>query len=148
MTPIPLNEIYITYSYQDGIVAFFKILVIAIVLSLISMAIAYIIGIRKKDIVTVITTNIMVKTVVCIIWQIISNILDVGRIRSVWDRIYMKSGDIFVIAAYIISVFVVEGIIYNKILTYKKHKGMTVSIICNMGIMLSLIFIIIYFKII
>ena len=39
---------YITYSYQEGISAFLKILAIASVLAVISIGIAYIIGIRKK----------------------------------------------------------------------------------------------------
>lgn len=115
---------YITYSYQEGLSTFLKILAIASVLSVISIAIAYIIGIRKRDICSVLVTNIMLKTIA-------------GGILKILECLYLENT--FIILALAIVDIIGEGLIYNKILKYKKHKGITVSIICNIGIIIGFI---------
>ncbi len=138
---------YITYSYQEGISAFLKILAIASVLAVISIGIAYIIGIRKKDIKAILVTNIMIKTIVGVIWQIVYNCLYLGIVFYPIHGIDLEDTftdmllffDMFVIIIYIIADVISEGLIYNKILKYKKHKGITVSIICNIGIIIVFI---------
>lgn len=115
---------YSTYSYQEGLSTFLIILAIASVLSVISIVIAYIIGIRKRDICSVLVTNIMLKTIV-------------GGILKILEWLYLENT--FIVLALAIVTIISEGLIYNKILKYKKHEGITVSIICNIGIIIGFI---------
>lgn len=112
---------YSTYSYQEGLSTFLIILASASILSVMSIVIAYIIGIRKRDICSVLVTNIMLKTIA-------------GGILKILECLYLENP--FIVLALAIVTIISEGLIYNKILKYKKHKGITVSIICNIGIII------------
>ena len=116
--------VYVEYSYREGLLDFFKIFAVVIVLALIGTIFAYIIGIRKRDICSVLVTNIMLKTIA------------VG-ILKILECLYLENT--FIILALAIVAIISEGLIYNKILKYKKHKGITVSIICNIGIIIGFI---------
>ena len=112
-----------TYSYKEGISNCLKIIAVVSIFALISMTISLIIGIRKKDCVAILTVNIMVKTIAVILYQVVVDLLN------------LDNG--FLIISLIIVAFVaptiIEGLIYEKVLKYKKYKGMTVSLICNIG---------------
>lgn len=121
---LEIPNVYVEYSYREGLLDFFKIFAVVIVLALIGTLFAYIIGIRKRDICSVLVTNIMLKTIA------------VG-ILKILECLYLENT--FVILALAIVAIISEGLIYNKILKYKKHKGITVSIICNIGIIIGFI---------
>lgn len=99
--------VYVEYSYREGLLDFFKIFAVVIVLALIGTIFAYIIGIRKRDICSVLVTNIMLKTIA------------VG-ILKILECLYLENT--FIILALAIVAIISEGLIYNKILKYKKHK--------------------------
>lgn len=121
---LEIPTVYVEYSYREGLLDFFKIFAVVIVLALIGTIFAYIIGIRKRDICSVLVTNIMLKTIA------------VG-ILKILECLYLENT--FIILALAIVAIISEGLIYNKILKYKKHKGITVSIICNIGIIIGFI---------
>ncbi len=121
---LEIPTVYVEYSYREGLLDFFKIFAVVIVLALIGTIFAYIIGIRKRDICSVLVTNIMLKTIA-------------GGILKILECLYLENT--FIILALAIVAIISEGLIYNKILKYKKHKGITVSIICNIGIIIGFI---------
>lgn len=121
---LEIPTVYVEYSYREGLLDFFKIFAVVIVLALIGTIFAYIIGIRKRDICSVLVTNIMLKTIA------------VG-ILKILECLYLENT--FIILALAIVAIISEELIYNKILKYKKHKGITVSIICNIGIIIGFI---------
>ena len=104
---------YVTYSYEEGLSNVIQIIGIASIVALISVIVSLIIGIRKKDCLAIFVANVMVKTVAMFVFQID------------WSFILL-----------FISTIVIEGAIYMKVLKYKKHNGMTVSIISNICIIL------------
>ena len=108
---------YRYYSYQEGISICMKIITIALVFALISMIISLIIGIRRKDCASILVGNIMVKTVAFLLYKILDNLLNLNNF--------------FIILLFFIASVIIEGFIYKKVLKYKKHTGMTVSVICN-----------------
>lgn len=107
---------YVTYSYEEGLSNVIQIIGIASIAALISVIVSLIIGIRKKDCLAIFVANVMVKTVAMFVFQILY--VD-------WSFILL-----------FISTIVIEGAIYMKVLKYKKHNGMTVSIISNICIIL------------
>lgn len=107
---------YVTYSYEEGLSNVIQIIGIASIVALISVIVSLIIGIRKKDCLAIFVANVMVKTVAMFVFQILY--VD-------WSFILL-----------FISTIVIEGAIYMKVLKYKKHNGMTVSIISNICIIL------------
>ena len=107
---------YVTYSYEEGLSNVIQIIGIASIVALISVIVSLIIGIRKKDCLAIFVANVMVKTVAMFVFQILY--VD-------WSFILL-----------FISTIVIEGPIYMKVLKYKKHNGMTVSIISNICIIL------------
>ena len=69
----------------------------------------------------------MVKTIAVFLYQVLDNLL------------YLYNG--FIVILFFIATIIIEGFIYKKVLKYKKHNGMTVSLICNIGtVIISLIF--------
>lgn len=107
---------YVTYSYEEGLSNVIQIIGIASIAALISVIVSLIIGIRKKDCLAIFVANVMVKTVAMFVFQILY--VD-------WSFILL-----------FISTIVIEGAIYMKVLKYKKHNGMAVSIISNICIIL------------
>ena len=120
---------YVTYSYEEGISYILNIIAIASIFALINMIVSLIIGIRKKDCIAILTGNIMVKTITLSFYPILCNLL------------YLDS--VFFVILFFITTIVIEGFIYKKVLKYKKHRGMTVSLICNIG---AVIFYNLFFK--
>lgn len=116
----------VTYSYKEGVLDIIPIIIVASIIALISMMVSLIIGIRKKDCLTIFVTNIMVQTVAIGLLFLLS--LN-DFLLELLDEIYQYR---YIILYFIASV-VIEGLIYRKILKNKKYKGMTVSIICNIG---------------
>ena len=116
---------YITYSYKDGISNALKIVAIASVFALINVIISLIIGIRKKDCLAIFVVNVMVKTVTRLLFQILENL-----------QYFYTSVNIILP---FLATLIIEGIIYKKVLKYKKDSGMTISIICNTGMVVSII---------
>ena len=110
---------HVTYSYEEGISNVLNIIAVASIYALISMIISLIIGIRKKDCVAILTGNIMVKTIAIFLYQILNNLLYLNKF--------------FIVILFFIITIIIEGFIYKKVLRYKKHSGMTVSLICNIG---------------
>ncbi len=94
-----------------------KIITIALVFALISMIISLIIGIRRKDCASILIGNIMVKTVAILLYKILDNLMNLNNF--------------FIILLFFIVSIIIEGFIYKKVLKYKKHTRMTVSVICN-----------------
>ena len=116
---------YVTYSYEEGLSNVLKIIAVVSIFALISMIISLIIGIRRKDCVAILVTNIMIKTVTISLYQILDNLL------------YLYN--LFIVILFFIVTIVIEGFIYKKVLKYKQHNGMTVSIICNIGTVIFLL---------
>lgn len=110
---------YVTYSYKEGLLNIMQIIMMASIVSLISMIVSLAIGIRKKDCLAIFVTNIVDKTVSIFLYQILC------------DLLYLD--DFFIAVLFFLVTVVVEGIIYKKVLKYKKYNGMTVSVICNIG---------------
>ena len=110
---------YVTYSYQKGFSIFFEILGIASIFALISMIISVIIGVRKKDCLSILVGNIMVKTIILFLYRTLNKSLNFNNF--------------FIILLFFIVAIIIEGLIYKKVLQYKKLTGMTVSVICNIG---------------
>lgn len=108
-------------SYQEDIFNSLKIIAIASIFALISMIIYLIIGKSKKDCLVILVANIMVKTVVMSLYQIL--ILD----------------NILIVILFFIATVIIEGFIYKKLLKYKNNNGVKLSIICNMGTILILL---------
>ena len=108
---------YVNYSYVEGILNALKIISVVSIFALISMIASMILGLRKKDCVAVLVVNIMVKTVMVFLCQII------------WKLVLLY--DTYIYIALLILTIIIEGFIYKKVLKNKKHSGMKVSIICN-----------------
>lgn len=113
---------YVTYSYEEGISSALKIIAVASIFALISMIVSFIIGIRKKDCIAILTGNIMVKTIIAFLYQTLNNL-----------TIHLDSLVIVIFIVAFTSPIIIEGLIYEKVLKYKKHSGMTVSVICNIS---------------
>ena len=110
---------YVTYSYEEGLSNIIQIIMVVSIVALISMIVSLIIGIRKKDCLAIFVANIVVKTVAIFIYQIL------------YDLLYLDN--FFIVILFFIATVVIEGLIYKKVLKYKKYNGMTVSVICNIG---------------
>ena len=123
---------YLTYSYKEGFSASLKIIVAVSIFTLISMIISLIIGIRKKDCLVILVGNIMVKTVVIFMCQILNNLL------------YLNNT--LIIILFFIGTTIIEGFIYKKVLKYKKYGGMIVSVISNTSMMAIIILMLIVFQ--
>ena len=119
---------YVTYSYEEGISSIFKIIIVVSIFALISVIVSLILGIRKKDCIAILIGNIMVKTIAVFLYQILNN----------WLYLYNS----FIVILFFIVSIISEGFIYKKVLRYKKHSGMAVSIICNIGTVIISFFII------
>ena len=120
----PLYQ-YVTYSYKEGLANVSKIIAVASIFAFISMIISMIIGIRKKDCIAILAGNIMMKTILIALYQALDDLLSA-------------------ILFFIVAIFI-EGIIYQKVLKFKKYSGMKVSVIYNIStivIMLLMIMII------
>lgn len=117
---------YVTYSYEEGISNALKIIAVASIFALISMIVSFIIGIRKKDCIAILTGNILVKTIVVFLYQVLNNLTI--HLDSLVIVIFIVATSLFFTLPIII-----EGLIYEKVLKYKKLSGMTVSVICNIG---------------
>ena len=125
---------YITYSYQEGISAFFNIIIPVLVFALISMIISLIIGVRKNDRISILVVNIMVKTVIIFFDKILNKMLDLLNLSNV-NRALIG---LLIFIAIVVGTIIIEGFIYKKVLQYKKYSGMTVSVLCNTGTALVL----------
>ena len=110
---------YITYSYKEGISSAFMIIILALMFALINMIISLIVGIRRKDCLSILIVNVIVKTVTLSLDLILCKMF------------YLDNLLIFIVSFFI--AIIIEGHILKKVLKYKKHNGMTVSIICNIG---------------
>ena len=117
---------YVTYSYEEGISSVLKIIAVASIFALISMIVSFIIGIRKKDCIAILTGNIMVKTIIAFLYQTLNNLTI--HLDSLVIVIFIVATSLF-----FTSPIIIEGLIYEKVLKYKKHSGMTVSVICNIS---------------
>ena len=94
-----------------------KIICTALIFTVINLITALIIGIRKKDLLTVFVSNIIVKTIIS---AIIVPIAMLNK-NGIWSA---------VIAFPIVAI--VEGLIYKKkIKNYTRHNGMDIAFICN-----------------
>ena len=95
-------------------------MLISLILTLIiELLISVLIGVRKKnDYIAIIATNILTNPVVVFIANVV-------------NTFYSKFLYWTVVAILELIVFLVEGIIYKKILIYKKISGFKVSFICN-----------------
>ena len=123
---------YVTYSYEEGFLNIMQIIMVVSIVALISMIVSFFIGIRKKDCVAIFITNIMVKTVAISIYQILYHLI--------------YADNLFMVLLFFIATVVSEGLIYKKVLNYKKHSGMVVSIICNIAIVVIFILLSLGFK--
>lgn len=108
----PLYQ-YVTYSYKEGLANVSKIIAVASIFAFISMIISMIIGIRKKDCIAILAGNIMMKTILIALYQALDDLLSA-------------------ILFFIVAIFI-EGIIYQKVLKFKKYSGMKVSVIYNIS---------------
>ena len=93
---------------------------IILIFTLFNVITSLILGIRKKELLAVLVTNIMVKSIMIYIYQVLLGVLN----------LYIPFLNILLL----IPTIIIEGIIYNKVLRHKKLKGITVSIICNLNI--------------
>lgn len=93
---------------------------IILIFTLVNVITSLILGIRKKELLAVLVTNIMVKSIMLYIYQVLLGVLN----------LYIPFLNILLL----IPTIIIEGIIYNKVLRHKKLKGITVSIICNLNI--------------
>ena len=116
---------YVTHSYEDGISDVLKITTIALVFAFIAMIISLIIGIRRKDCLAILVVNIMVKTVTISLNLMLYNLF--------------RLNNFLIIILFFLVTIIIEGLILKKVLKYKKHSGMTISIICNIGAVLIII---------
>ena len=110
---------YVTYSYEDGISDVFEMITLALVFAVIAMIISLIIGMRKKDYLAVLVVNVMVKTVTL-------------SLNLILDNLFYLNNFFIKILLFLVTI-IIEGLILKKVLKYKKHSGMTISIICNIG---------------
>ena len=101
------------YSMARGIA-------LILIFTLFNVITSLILGIRKKELLAVLVTNIMVKSIMIYIYQVLLGVLN----------LYIPFLNILLL----IPTIIIEGIIYNKVLRHKKLKGITVSIICNLNI--------------
>lgn len=101
------------YSMAKGIA-------LILIFTLVNVITSLILGIRKKELLAVLVTNIMVKSIMIYIYQVLLGVLN----------LYIPFLNILLL----IPTIIIEGIIYNKVLRHKKLKGITVSIICNLNI--------------
>lgn len=108
-----------TYSYEQGLLNMMKIVMMVSIIALINVIVSLIIGIRKKDCLAIFVTNIMVKTILISLYQIL--------------YVFLYWANSFIAILIFIAIVVIEGVIYKKILKYKKYNGMTVSVICNIA---------------
>ncbi len=93
------------------------IIAVTLTFTIINLIVALILGIRKKDLLTVFVSNIIVKTIIS---AIIIPILAANS-SAIWS----------VVLAFPI-VALAEGIIYKKrFKDYTKHNGMDVAFVCN-----------------
>lgn len=116
---------YVTYSYEEGLSKVWQIMNVVLLIALINLIISLIIGIRKRDCLAILVTNIMVKTIAIFLCQV------------VYDWIYLAGLPMIIL--FFISAIIIEGFIYKKVLKYKKHNGIVVSVICNMGTVITTI---------
>ncbi len=79
---------------------------------------AFIIGLRKKDIINVLLVNILTNPVL-------------NAIHPLFLFNFGKNAQIISLIVLEILVVIVEGFIYSKVLDYKKIKGYKLSFICN-----------------
>ncbi len=120
--------VYETYSWKEGLTLPVGSILIA---ALTSMIIALMIGIRKKDCIAILVTNVMTKTVATALIKILDSIMyNICYMSGEWEKEYIITIIILLIP------IIIEGVIYRKILKYNKHNGITVSLICNVGIIL------------
>lgn len=110
-------------SFKEGIFAILILFCIVLIVAAINVIFARMMKIRKKDLLSIFLTNIIVKT------SIYSPVL----LLDDYFRMFFFSFLLFPVAA------IIEGLIYRKILTYKKYGGIKVAIICNLGVVLSFI---------
>ena len=142
---------YETYSYQEGFSLFFNIIADVLVFTLMMLFVSSRIGVRKKDWGTILVGSIMVKTIMVFLYKIIDYLINIDGLFSLNDFIVDKdmlmdksmlvtygtlndflSRDVsFIMILFFIADIIIEGFIYKKVLQYKKHTGMTVSVICN-----------------
>ncbi len=119
----PRNFDYVTYSYEDGISDILKIIAtVVLVFAFITMIISLIMGIRRKDCLAILVVNVMVKTVTLSL-----------------NLILHHFNNFFIFILFFLANIIIEGLILKKVLKYKKHSGMTISIICNIGAVLIII---------
>lgn len=97
-----------------------KGIALILIFTLVNVITSLILGIRKKELLAVLVTNIMVKSIMIYIYQVLLGVLN----------LYIPFLNILLL----IPTIIIEGIIYNKVLRHKKLKGITVSIICNLNI--------------
>lgn len=121
----PLYQ-YVTYSYKEGLANVSKIIAVASIFAFISMIISMIIGIRKKDCIAILAGNIMMKTILIALYQALDDLLSA-------------------ILFFIVAIFI-EGIIYQKILKFKKYSGMKVSVIYNISTIVIMLLIILIIR--
>lgn len=151
----------VTYSYQEAILGFSKVLAVVSIFAVISTVISVIIGVRKKDCIAILVVNIMVKTAIVFLYKLLDYLLVLLFDLDYWLAldIRYKRGDGAIIAIlkrmitipydylnylfdaenYILEVLlfivaiIIEGLIYKKVLQHKKHTGVKVSTICNIS---------------
>lgn len=88
---------------------------------IIELIIALILGVRdKKDIINVILVNVITNPIV-----VLTPIIVYIRFGNIYSRIVLYILEIFTV--------VVEGLIYKKVLKYKKINGFLLSLILNVA---------------
>ena len=142
---------YVTYSYQEAFLSFLKVIAIVSIFAVINTFISVIIGVRKKDCITILVVNIMVKTIIAFLYKMLNYLfdldllLDIGirpefiesPIRSIIFlpfRVFNHVLDVdnsFVVLLFLIVAMIIEGCIYKKLIQNKKNTGMKLSVACN-----------------
>ena len=85
---------------------------------ILEVSLSFLLGLRKKDIIYVVLVNVLTNPILNVV-NVYCTIL------------YLKNGYIISLVILEILAFIIEGLIYKKVLTYKKIKPMILSLILN-----------------
>lgn len=125
-------------NFGDGLIFGLNTLIFALVISIIISIIPLIMGVRKRDYLALLITNFITKTIGSLVFLFVVKIPEI-----IFDSIFFVSQNsmvfdiIFVIM--LCGLTVIEGFLYNRTLKYKKHKGITIAIICNIITLIILV---------
>ena len=74
---------YVTYSYQEGLLTICGIFFLVLIVAFINMIISLMFGIRKNDCATILMTNIMVKTVMFSLYNLLDDFFYLGKFSTI-----------------------------------------------------------------